>query len=75
MNNKLLTYEEAVADLKELEIEQKINKKLMTSNIAGPILRSLSQANFERLKKDINRALTLVIVYKQARKMYGKLNA
>ena len=72
MNNKLMSYEDALEELKRLEILQRINKRARKSSYKD--IRSISQENVSSYKKKINAYLTIIHLHKQNRKLWGKLN-
>jgi len=71
MNNKLLSYDDAVEELKKLEKFQRSVKKRRRSTY-NP-LRTIHQARVSANKKEINILLSLIAAHKQARHLYGIL--
>lgn len=71
MNNKLLSYDEAVETLKDLEKIQRSVKKRRRSTTST--FRSIQQAKVSANKKEINILLSLIAAHKQARLLYGTL--
>ena len=72
MNNKLTDYKQAVENLKELELKQ-CRAKGRLLHMTDIVSRAFLQETIHCLKIEINKALSLVIAHKQARKYYGKL--
>jgi len=71
MNNKLVEYDDAVYQLQEKEVIQRIYKSLKKCLL--PELRSLVQKAQEINREEINYLLSLIHAHKKARKMYGLL--
>lgn len=74
MNNKILSYEQAVEELKSLEVGQRYNKmfkrrfKILGKDEAGA-------AKAVHLRKiEINRLLTIIHLHKENRRMWYQLN-
>ena len=71
MNSKLLGYEEAVAELKVLEREQRSAKKYR--KLRNEVAKKGLQIIRNRKVKEINLLLSLIAAHKKARRMYGLL--
>jgi len=70
MNNKLLSYDEAVKRLKDLESSQKFYKRILTKDKRPNELRALYQSQLILRKDKINTLLSLIDAHKRARKLY-----
>ena len=70
MKNKL-TYEEAVEQLKILEVAQRKRKSHRKTKIS--FMRSKLQEEMSIIKVDINLLLSVISAHKQARKLYGQV--
>jgi len=73
MNSKLISYEEAVKQLKVLEIEQRYGKFLNSNYIGKKWTLSELQSRTSKNAKKINILLSIIVAHKQARRMYGVL--
>ena len=74
MNNKLLSYEDAVKQLKPLEDFQREAKKSRKYKFANFNIMYDIQGRALARKKEINLLLSIIAAHKLARKLYGKLN-
>lgn len=75
MHTKHLSYEETVKKLKELEHEQSTEKAIR--NYQFKLKNGFGSAYQKKVienKKQINILLSLIKVYKEARKMYAEIN-
>lgn len=70
MNNKLMSYEELIRELKHLEGLQRIDKGISKDNGMSMKTRKRFQKIVEKNKKEINLVLTAIYHAKQARKFY-----
>lgn len=74
MNNKLLSYEDAVEELKVLEQYQRNNKGWR--GIQARCCQkngNVHQTAIAVRKKEINLLLSIIAAHKSARKLYGKV--
>ena len=70
MNNKLLSYEETLKQLKELELQQifaKVHKRGF--RVLGKD-EAMAAKKVHENKKEINKLLTIIHLHKQTRKMH-----
>ena len=72
MNNKRITYEEAVKRLKEFHITQKHRKRQSKLGF-GPKYKSIIQKDVASNKKEINLLLSIVAERKAANKLYEEV--
>jgi len=75
MNNKLMSYEDAVKRLRYLESKQKRYKSSYYRNNKSCRIRRYGQSEVSTNKESINQLLTIIHLHKKARKMYGKLRS
>lgn len=75
MNNKLISYEDAVKKLRLMEVQQTFNKTLKHHSTFKQDLEKTSklQQIIHLQTKEINILLSIIHAHKQARKYYGKL--
>jgi len=75
MNTKLMTHEEAVVRLKQLEINQRLLKASRDMHFKSSVPKaSICQKNLEENKKEINLLLSVVFWHKLAKKMHFQLS-
>ena len=72
MNNKRVTYEDAVKRLKELEEIQRDQKSQRKYNF-GNAYKAIVQRQVEINKKEINLLLSIVAQRKEANKLYERV--
>ena len=74
MNNKLISYEDAVKQLKDLEVLQRYAKIAKRSFLVLGKDESKSAKKVHQNKLEINKLLTIIHLHKETRKMYYLLN-
>lgn len=74
MNNKLMSYEEAVEKLKILELNQRYAKIRRNGHLDLGFDESKSAKEVHKLKLEINKILTIIHLHKQSRKLWAKNN-
>ena len=73
MNKKILSYEDAVKDLKLLEDVQRASKKSRKKTYANIEIKKNIHKHFLNRKEHINLLLSVIAAHKVARRLYGEL--
>jgi hypothetical protein len=74
MNKKVLSYEQAVEALKQLESEQIDEKRRLSKFGDRNGMMSGRQKGISDRRVIINLYVSIIAAHKQARKLYGKVN-
>jgi hypothetical protein len=72
MNNKLMSYEEAKEQLKEVETKQRYMKGERKDDEKGDFTIRMAQIHVSMYKKEINKLLTIIHIHKQSRKLWSE---
>lgn len=73
MNSKILSYEDAVKDLKLMEHFQRSSKKSRKKIYANIEIKKNIHKHFLNRKEHINLLLSIIAAHKLARKVWGAL--
>lgn len=74
MNNKLMSYEEAIEMLKELELTQRYAKIFKRGFSTLGKIESECAKKVHQNKVEINKILTIIHLHKQSRKLWAENN-